>query len=198
MKSWNVLTKDIKVKVDETWATTLAWDLNTPLTQSHFLSLQSRAMCPFLPQYIVISHIGIIFGLGVWCELFSILICIVVPMNLEWLPRVLVKKLIGYQLFFSWIDENHNVISCFILLVKVAKIMLIWLPCVVMKTCHEKGITFNERMTNWGFGTLKWTTATSSTRHLNSFKNFITFAFETMWILINFVSDVTCVTSICW
>jgi hypothetical protein len=33
---------------------------------------------------------------------------------------------------------------------------------------------------------------------LNSFKNFITFAFETMWILINFVSDVTCVTSICW
>lgn len=88
------------------------------------------------------------------------------------LPQVLVKKLIGYQPFFSWIDENHNVISCFILLVKIAKFMLIWLPCVVMKTCHEKGITFNERMTNWGFGTLKWTTATSSTRHLNSSKNF--------------------------
>jgi hypothetical protein len=40
MKSWNVLAKDIKVEVDETWVTTLAWDLNTPLTQSHVLSLQ--------------------------------------------------------------------------------------------------------------------------------------------------------------
>jgi len=116
-----------------------------------------------------------------------------------WMTSLLVKKLIGYQPFFSWVDENHNVITCFILLVKVAKIMLIWLPCVVMKTCHEMGITFNRRMTNWGFGMLKWTTTTSSTRHLNSSKNFITFAFETMWILINFVCDVTCVvTFICW
>jgi hypothetical protein len=37
MKSWNLLTEDIKVEVDETWATTLAWDLNTILTQSHVL-----------------------------------------------------------------------------------------------------------------------------------------------------------------
>ncbi len=86
----------------------------------------------------------------------------------------------------------------FFLLIKVAnQVMLIWFPCVVMKTHHEEGSVFNKRMTNWQFGISKSTITTSSTRHWNSSKNFITFSFSTMWISVNFVYDVNCATTFC-
>jgi hypothetical protein len=72
---------------------------------------------------------------------------------------------ISFWTFFSWIDENRNVVSCLILPVKVVKVMLIWFPCVVMKECDEKWNVFNKRMTNWGFGMSKSTIVASSTRH---------------------------------
>jgi ABC-type proline/glycine betaine transport system permease subunit len=70
MKGWCVLVQNVKVKVYELWAITLAQVFWTPLWHDLMLYFCNLKQCAFLST-IMTNHIGIVFGLKRWCGSFS-------------------------------------------------------------------------------------------------------------------------------